>query len=142
MNPDFSKVRFQMIRISKGWASGFQIAFKIQTICNTTFFRLFEMVVFQIFTVYSLKISFHLKSQAEIYSAKNSNIFFPLNTIHLLEFFHQKVVYLVDAYQFLQSRRNRVSHKLAKPSYQLILQGESIQTSLLSIQINKNENIM
>ena len=29
--------------------------------------------------------------------------------------------------------------KLAKPSYQLILQGESIQTSLLSIQIDKEK---
>ena len=37
-------------------------------------------------------------------------------------------------------RRNLVSPELAKPSYQLILQGESIQASLLSIQIDKYEN--
>ena len=36
-------------------------------------------------------------------------------------------------------RRNLVSPQLAKPSYQLLLQGESIQTSLLSIQIDKYE---
>ena len=34
-------------------------------------------------------------------------------------------------------RRNLVSPELAKPSYQLLLQRESIQTSLLSIQIDK-----
>ena len=37
-------------------------------------------------------------------------------------------------------RRNLVSPQLAKPSYQLLLQGESLQTSLLYIQIDKYEN--
>ena len=41
---------------------------------------------------------------------------------------------------FFFYRRNLVSPELAKPSYQLILQGESIQASLLSIQIDKYEN--
>ena len=42
---------------------------------------------------------------------------------------------------FLFYRRNLVSPELAKPSYQFILQGESIQTSLLSIQIDKFETL-
>ena len=41
---------------------------------------------------------------------------------------------------FLFLEETKLAPELAKPSYQLLLQGEYIQTSLLSIQIDKYEN--
>ena len=42
---------------------------------------------------------------------------------------------------FLFKEETLLAPELAKPSYQFLLQGESIQTSLLSIQINKYETL-
>ena len=42
---------------------------------------------------------------------------------------------------FLFIEKKLVSPELAKPSQQLILQGESLQTSLLSIQIDKYKHL-